>query len=823
MSRLKAPKDFDWSEQNKEQSSFKETQIFHFLNNLHQTLRQRFSWYNLYHSLPNVSFLNLGILILSFVLFFAYTFPYISITLLPQEGRILGASWYNYNWQYRDTITIDNTNNTEALTDYQVLLDEGEVGYWKFDEGSGTTASDSSGLKNNGTINGEATWTSGKYGGALELDGGIIKNDSPDSLPRGNTSKTLALWFKKSSSCATCETLGGFGNTASGENFQIELCQSGNFWVLGWGIDTDWNTGISSSSYRDGEWHFVVVTYDASSHTTRLYVDNVLLASTTSYTFAANPQKIIFGDEIDEEGRAYHGLLDEPRIYNRALSAEEIQYLYQNNRSPLLGDVYQYTQEDGDDLRFADSDGTTLLNHYTELYTASGQNAKIWIKVPEIPASSTKDIYVYFGNASATSGSNGDNVFIFFDDFESYDVESSIDGQGGWSINNPSKGQAIIQEEGGNKYLDIDSTSCWFSLKNETPDFYNHQIVEIRLKPYSATFDFALSDGNTTSSGEPYNGYDWRYGAGSNTDRIQRWINGSWAILASSSSTYPLIGRWQTVKGVWSGSSLESYVDNVRILSSTDSTYSSQTAIQLETGCTASWDVDWIRVREYIPPEPVLSLGNNLQEGDQTPPTNPANITAYDSSSKNTQLTSGNWYNYSHPYFEFSGAQDPESGIAGYYIYWGTDENADPLTAGTYQAHQGEANDTQTYTVSSDLTLGQTYYFRLRTKNSVGLSSDAATLFTYKFDNQSPDPPEYVNVSPLGCSTTSTFTFTWPEASDSVSGVAGYEYKLGSQGTIQWAGNVTELEASPYQEGDNVFYHCKLDILQTNNKLCQSL
>ncbi|MCD6194585.1 hypothetical protein J7K05_00020, partial [bacterium] len=104
MPRLKTPKDFDWSEQNKEQTSFKETQIFHFLNNLHQTLKQRFSWYNLYHSLSNVSFLNLGILILSFVLFFAYTFPYISIPLSLQKGKVLGTSWYDYSWQYRDTI-----------------------------------------------------------------------------------------------------------------------------------------------------------------------------------------------------------------------------------------------------------------------------------------------------------------------------------------------------------------------------------------------------------------------------------------------------------------------------------------------------------------------------------------------------------------------------------------------------------------------------------------------------------------------------------------------------------------------------------------------
>ncbi|MEM0476126.1 MAG: DUF2341 domain-containing protein, partial [Candidatus Aenigmatarchaeota archaeon] len=44
-------------------------------------------------------------------------------------------------------------------------------------------------------------------------------------------------------------------------------------------------------------------------------------------------------------------------------------------------------------------------------------NTKIWVKVPSIPANSNKTIYLYYGNPSATSMSNGDNTFIFFDDF----------------------------------------------------------------------------------------------------------------------------------------------------------------------------------------------------------------------------------------------------------------------------------------------------------------------------------------------------------------------------------------------------------------------
>ena len=73
-------------------------------------------------------------------------------------------------------------------------------------------------------------------------------------------------------------------------------------------------------------------------------------------------------------------------------------------------------RSDCGDVRFTDSDGQTQLNYWIE----SGCNTsstKIWVKVPSIPASSTKTIYVYYGNPSATSASNGDNTFLLFDDF----------------------------------------------------------------------------------------------------------------------------------------------------------------------------------------------------------------------------------------------------------------------------------------------------------------------------------------------------------------------------------------------------------------------
>ncbi|MEM5830534.1 MAG: DUF2341 domain-containing protein, partial [Candidatus Aenigmatarchaeota archaeon] len=68
-------------------------------------------------------------------------------------------------------------------------------------------------------------------------------------------------------------------------------------------------------------------------------------------------------------------------------------------------------RSDCGDIRFTDSDGITLLNYWIESGCNSA-NTKIWVKVPNIPASLTKAIYVYYGNPSATSLSNVSQTFI---------------------------------------------------------------------------------------------------------------------------------------------------------------------------------------------------------------------------------------------------------------------------------------------------------------------------------------------------------------------------------------------------------------------------
>ena len=75
-------------------------------------------------------------------------------------------------------------------------------------------------------------------------------------------------------------------------------------------------------------------------------------------------------------------------------------------------------QTDFDDLRFIDDDQTTNLPYYIESKT-DGSSAVVWAKIKDVITTTPQTIYMYYGNPSVSSESNGDNTFLFFDDFES--------------------------------------------------------------------------------------------------------------------------------------------------------------------------------------------------------------------------------------------------------------------------------------------------------------------------------------------------------------------------------------------------------------------
>jgi len=87
-------------------------------------------------------------------------------------------------------------------------------------------------------------------------------------------------------------------------------------------------------------------------------------------------------------------------------------------------------QPDFADLRFVDQ-GENILDYWLENYTEY-ENAVVWVKIPSIPTTGTT-IDMYYGNPEAESLSNGDNTFVFFDDFNGVDGNDIDTAKWGWT------------------------------------------------------------------------------------------------------------------------------------------------------------------------------------------------------------------------------------------------------------------------------------------------------------------------------------------------------------------------------------------------------
>lgn len=94
-------------------------------------------------------------------------------------------------------------------------------------------------------------------------------------------------------------------------------------------------------------------------------------------------------------------------------------------------------QSDFDDIRFTDNDKKTELSYWRETYTISTSSV-FWVKVTDSLETSII-IYMYYGNNTVSTTSNGDNVFLFFDDFENNNLNRWTTTESQWSVTSAQK------------------------------------------------------------------------------------------------------------------------------------------------------------------------------------------------------------------------------------------------------------------------------------------------------------------------------------------------------------------------------------------------
>jgi len=211
----------------------------------------------------------------------------------------------------------------------------GLIGYWKFDEGTGNTAMDSSGNGNNGVIYG-ATWDTGKINHALRFDGVSDYVGLSSLNVSGLTSVTVAAWIKSPlSSIGYIFYQGGNGefilhngdlaaDKASGKNptlasFSVHL-QNG-LWY-----------NASSPAMTPNTWHYLVGVW-TEGVSLKIYVDGVMAGKISVPNYPLLNVGSYYRTSIGvyswgAQQSYFEGLIDEVRIYSGALSDSEIRFLY---------------------------------------------------------------------------------------------------------------------------------------------------------------------------------------------------------------------------------------------------------------------------------------------------------------------------------------------------------------------------------------------------------------------------------------------------------------------------------------------------------------
>ena len=241
-----------------------------------------------------------------------------------------------------------------AMTLEEIAEHYGLIAHWKLDEASGTTAADSSLAGNDATLTGSQGWTTGFDGGGHDFDGSGGDNylsaptsDSLEDVVLG--SYTTMAFFRAESATGQQAIL-----TKDDGDFGLDYASTGMFRVDHTLSDDTVVALTSSNSYPIGTFVHVAQVVDMDAGTLTLYINGVADGS-TSFTPGMAGKVLSRSWRIGARhptGLQADGVVDDVRIYNRALSAEEMEQF------ATYGLIAHWTFDEGTGTTIADASGS---------------------------------------------------------------------------------------------------------------------------------------------------------------------------------------------------------------------------------------------------------------------------------------------------------------------------------------------------------------------------------------------------------------------------------------------------------------------------------
>ncbi|MHC4743704.1 MAG: lamin tail domain-containing protein, partial [Planctomycetota bacterium] len=299
------------------------------------------------------------------------------IELQDAAGQTIHDFRYDDDWREATDGGGHSLTIIDAVANPMLEPESGLEAHWKFDDGSGTNAADSAG-DNDGRLLGGASWAAGIFDGALKLEGANAYVSLAEIDALTGTDVTIATWVRPS------QLTGGWNPLlvqhipdASGDGYYLYLSQYKPVFSLASGGNS--SAAISPTPITMDEWHHIVGTNDASS--LRIYVNGDFKGSESSLgrTGAAYRARIGYESSLAH----YDGLIDDMRIYNRALSEEEVHQAIDplarwGEKRAWRASVYAGGSPGYDDSGILPNPGAIVIN---EILAHSHDIAPDWIEL----------------------------------------------------------------------------------------------------------------------------------------------------------------------------------------------------------------------------------------------------------------------------------------------------------------------------------------------------------------------------------------------------------------------------------------------------------
>jgi hypothetical protein len=207
----------------------------------------------------------------------------------------------------------------------------GLVGYWAADG----NANDSSGNGNHGALQNGATFTTGMFGQAFQLDGVNDWISTPQSFSN-DQSHTISAWINWSGHTASAfqEIVSWWNNPDPGlTRTFLGVAQGGSFGPMRYG-DAWYNVPVSPPV---GQWAHIAATYDGATNNRQAYLNGVLMATLAGSAEARFSTTLAIGRQGDLNGEFWNGLIDDLALYDRTLNSGEIAALANPVPEPTTG------------------------------------------------------------------------------------------------------------------------------------------------------------------------------------------------------------------------------------------------------------------------------------------------------------------------------------------------------------------------------------------------------------------------------------------------------------------------------------------------------